>query len=197
MIRFFLFTLTALTTLAAAAFAGNWDLDQAHSKVGFTVTHMAISTVEGSFGKYTATVNYDEANPASLTFDATIEAASVNTANEKRDEHLRGADFFDVANAPNITFKSTKTEVVSPGKLKVTGDLTMRGVTKSIVLDLVGLDKVIDTPWGTRKAAVTDTGEINRQDFGMKFNSALPGGDLIVSDKVKLHLIVELDQKKE
>jgi polyisoprenoid-binding protein YceI len=196
MFRTLLLALTAIAALSAAAFAGSWDLDQAHSKVGFTVKHMGISSVDGTFGKYTATVNYDEKNPASLTFEATIDASSVNTGNEKRDGHLQSPDFFDVASSPNITFKSTKTEAVSPGKLKVTGDFTMRGITKSITLDVTGFDKVIETPWGTRVAAGTATGEINRHDFNMKFDNTLPGGDLIVGDIVKLNISVEINQKK-
>ncbi|MBI5060143.1 YceI family protein [candidate division KSB1 bacterium] len=197
MIRNVIFSLTAISALSLAAFAGSWDVDQAHSKVGFTVTHMVISTVDGNFGMYTASVSYDEQYPSSLAFEAAIDASSVNTNNEKRDGHLKSPDFFDVANSPTITFKSTKTEVVSPGKFKVTGDLTMRGVTKSVVLDLSGLDKIIDTPWGTRKTAAVATGEINRHDFNLKWDNALPGGDLIVSEKVKLNIVVELDQKKE
>ncbi len=194
--RVILSVLTAALT-SGSALAGGWDVDKPHTKIGFEVPHMMISTVEGHFNTYEATVNYDEKNPASLSFDVTIDASSVYTNNEKRDGHLKSADFFDVANHPNITFKSTKTDVVSPGKFKVTGDLTIRGITKSVTLDVTGLDKVIETPWGFRKAGVKATGTVNRHDFDLKWDQTFGAGELIAGETVTLNIVAELNEKKD
>lgn len=193
-----LFTVLAVTALVALpSFAGNWDFDHAHSTVGFTTTHLVISKVNGTFGSYTADVNYDEKDPASLTLSADIDVNSINTGNEKRDGHLKSPDFFDAANFPKITFKSTKTEVVSPGKFKVTGDLTIRGTTKSIVLDVEGFDKTVNDPWGNTKTAATATGKINRFDFGLKWDTKIPAGDYVVGSDVIINIEAELGKHKD
>ncbi len=195
--QFYLALLVASGFAAGSAFAAGWEIDQAHTKVGFEASHMIISTVDGQFTSYTSTVNWDGKDVSTLTFEATIDAASVTTANEKRDGHLKSDDFFDVANHPTITFKSTKVEPVSPGKFKVTGDLTIRGVTKSVVLDGSGLDKQIDTPWGFKKTAAKLSGEINRLDFGLKWDAKFGAGELVAGEMVHLDIVAELNEKKD
>lgn len=197
MIRKF-FSLVIIAALTALpAIAGNWDFDAAHSSVGFSATHLVIAKTNGTFGTITADVNYDDKKPASLTFSADIDVNSIDTGNEKRDGHLKSEDFFDAANHPKISFKSTKTEVVSPGKFKVTGDLTIRGVTKSVVLDVEGFDKTVDDPWGNTKTVATIKGKINRFDFGLKFDAKIPAGDYVVGNEVLINIDAELAKHKD
>jgi polyisoprenoid-binding protein YceI len=197
MIRKFLTLVTLAALSALPAFAGNWDFDAAHSSVGFTATHLVIAKTNGTFGSVTADVNYDEKNPSSLTFSATIDVNSINTNNEKRDGHLKSEDFFDAANHPNITFKSTKTEVVSPGKFKVTGDLTIRGTTKPVVLDVEGFDKSVLDPWGNTKTVATAKGKINRFDYGLKWDTKIAAGDFVVGNEILINIEAELAKHKD
>jgi polyisoprenoid-binding protein YceI len=149
-----------------------------------------VSTVGGQFGKVSATVNVDDTDITRSTVEATIDAASINTDNPRRDAHLRTPDFFDVENHPAITFKSKKVEKVADGKLKVTGDLTMRGVTKEVVLDVTGPSaeqKDASKP-GTVRRSASATTQINRKDFGLNWNRALEAGGVAVSDEVKISL---------
>ncbi len=141
------------------ALAQTWTADPAHSSVGFSVRHLMISNVKGNFGKFTATVTGDPASPESAKVSATIEVASVDTREPKRDEHLRSGDFFDAAKFPQMTFTSTKVEKVSATKAKVTGNLTLRGVTKPVVLD-VDYTPAIKNPWGMTEIGATATGKI-------------------------------------
>jgi polyisoprenoid-binding protein YceI len=195
MIRLFLILLTVLT-IPFAAFAAAWTVDPAHSEVGFDARHMVISKVHGQFKSYTADVSYDEKNPASLAFTVSIDAASIDTRVEQRNTHLKSPDFFDVAKYPQITFKSTKTEVVGPGKFKVTGDLTIRDQTKPVVLDVTGLDQVVEDGWGNYRAGAAVTGSINRHDFGLVWDNKMPAGELIVGEKVELNIQCEITRKK-
>ncbi len=150
-----------------------------------------ISHVKGNFGKFTATVTGDPASPESAKVSATIEVASVDTREPKRDEHLRSGDFFDAAKFPQMTFTSTKVEKVSSTKAKVTGNLTLRGVTKPVVLD-VDYTPAIKNPWGMTEIGATATGKIDRKDFGVSFNKALDGGGVMVGDEVTIQLDLEL-----
>jgi len=175
--------------------AAEWAIDPYHSTVGFSVKHMMVSTVHGSFTKYTAKVDYDDAKPASLSVEATIDAASVNTGIDKRDNHLRSADFFDVEKFPNLTFKSTKVEPLGEGKFNVTGDLMIHGVTKSVVLKGDGFTPVVKGMQGKLITAAHAETTIKRSDFGLKYNAALEAGGVVVSDEVKIILDFELDKK--
>ena len=181
--------LVALVALAAvpALAADTFQLDGAHSQASFTVKHLLISDVRGEFGKTEGVVVLDEADPSRSRVEATIDAATVNTRDEKRDAHLKGADFFDVAKFPAITFKSTKVERAGAGALKVTGDLTIKGVTKPVVLDVTGPTAEIKDPWGNAKRGVSATTQINRKDFGVSY-----GPDAVVSDLVKIQIDAEL-----
>ncbi len=172
------------------AMASTWVTDPASTRASFTVTHLMVSTVGGQFGKVSATVNVDDNDITRSTVEATIDADSINTDNPRRDTHLRSEDFFDVKNHPAITFKSKKVEQVANGKLKVTGDLTMRGVTKEVVLDVTGpseLQKDPSKPGAVRRTASATT-QINRKDFGLNWNRALEAGGVAVSDEVKITL---------
>ena len=184
--------LAALLALPALA-ADSFKIDTSHSQASFTVKHLLISNVRGEFGKTEGVVVLDEADPSKSKVEAIIDVASVNTRDEKRDAHLKNGDFFDVAKFPTITFKSTKVEKSAEG-LKVTGDLTMKGVTKSVVLDVAGPTAEVKDPWGNAKRGASATTTINRKDFGVSY-----GPDAIVSDLVKIQIDVELtkDQPKK
>ncbi|MBU1936238.1 YceI family protein [bacterium] len=182
----------ALAFLIQSGFAADWTVDKAHSQVGFAVKHLMISTVRGSFSDYEVAINFDETDPSNLSFSGTIQAASINTENEKRDTHLRSADFFDVANYPTLTFASKKTEKISAGMYKMTGDLTIHGITKEVVLNVEGLTPVITTPMGDTRTGVTVTTTINRKDFGLNWNKALETGGVLVADEVKITIEAEL-----
>ncbi len=183
-----------LGVAAVPALAETWTADTAHSTVGFSVRHMMVSNVKGSFDKFTASVDGSPADPASAKISATIEVATVNTREPKRDDHLRSPDFFDAAKFPQMTFVSTKVEKVSASKAKVTGDLTLRGVKKPVTLD-VEYTAPVKSPWGQTVVGATATGKINRQDFGVSFSKALETGGVLVGDDVTILLELELVQQ--
>jgi polyisoprenoid-binding protein YceI len=177
----------------AQAEATEWVLDGSHSRVGFSVSHMVVSSVTGRFKQYTGTVALDEANPTKSQVDITIKAESIDTDDAKRDEHLRSPDFFDVKKFPTITFKSTKITKAGASKYKLTGDLTIHGVTKAETLDAV-LSESIQNPWGKRVRSVKLTGKIKRSDFGLKWNKSLDKGGVVVGDEVNLDIVVEINK---
>ena len=179
----------------AAGFAAELEIDSSHSGASFTVKHMMISNVRGEFNKVSGTFNYNEKDPTKSTVAATIDASSIDTREPKRDEHLKSPDFFDVAKHPKITFKSKKVAKAGEGKLKVTGDLTMRGVTKEVVLDVEGPTKPVKDPWGNLKIGATATTTLNRKDFGLNWNQALEAGGVLVGEDVKVELDLEFLQK--
>ena len=186
---------------AVAAFAATplraatWQADPAHSSVGFSVKHLMVSTVRGTFGTFTATVEGDPSDPATARIDATIQVGSVDTREPKRDAHLKSADFFDAADYPTMTFVSRKVEKTGDGRARVTGDLTIRGVTKPVTLDVEYTAPVKDA-WGGTRVGATATATIDRQDFGVKWNKSLDAGGVMVSDQVKIQLDLELVEKK-
>jgi polyisoprenoid-binding protein YceI len=184
-----------LIALPVLAHADTWQIDPAHSSVEFTVRHMMISNVKGQFEKTTGTITTNGSDPASATIDATIDAASVDTRVEKRDAHLKSPDFLDVAKYPTITFKSTKVEAAGAGKFRVTGDLTLHGVTKPVVLDVETAGPPIRDPMGNTRAGASATTKINRSDFGLKWNKALEAGGVVVGDEVAISIDVEAIKK--
>ena len=173
----------SVTTTAVPT--GTWSVDPSHSKVGFAVKHMGIATVRGVFRDFSGTLEIGDGVKAT----GTVQAASVDTNDAQRDEHLRSADFFGAEANPELTFASTRIEHVDDETFTVTGDLTMNGVTREITLkaEVQGLD--ID-PWGNERVGLEITGQLNRSDWDMKFNQALGSGNMLVSDKVKLALDV-------
>jgi polyisoprenoid-binding protein YceI len=187
--------LAAALSLPGAAASSTWQIDPNHSAAQFAVRHLAISTVRGAFTKVTGTVQLDSQDISKSSVEVTIDAASVDTRVADRDKDLRSDHFFDVAKYPTITFKSTKVEQVEPGKLKVTGDLTIHGVTKPVVLDVEGPTAPVKDPWGNQRAAVNATTKINRQDFGVKWNATMDGGGVVVGDDVAITIDAELVQK--
>jgi len=187
----------AALVLAApsAAFAAEYVIDSAHSGASFAVKHLMVATVRGSFSNVTGTVNYDEKDVTRSTVEATIDAKTIDTDEPKRDEHLRSPDFFDTEKFPTITFKSTKVEKAGEG-LKVTGNLTLHGVTKPVVLDVEGMSQEVKDPWGNSKRGATATTKLNRKDFGLTWNKALEAGGVAVGDDVKITIDLELNKKQ-
>ena len=185
----------AVTTLAAPAFAATWTLDPAHTSVQFSVRHMMVSNVSGEFAKVSGTVNGDQSAATGAAIEATIDAASINTREPKRDEHLKSADFLDVAKYPTITFKSRKIEAAGAGSFKVTGDLTLHGVTKEVVLDVSDVTPAIKDPMGKTRAGAHATTKINRKDFGVNWSKTLDGGGVMVGDDVAITIDVEATQQ--
>jgi polyisoprenoid-binding protein YceI len=182
----------AILSLPASAGNSTWRIDPQHSSAQFSVRHMAISTVRGAFSKVTGTVVLDENDIAKSTVDVTIDVSTVDTREPGRDNDLRSDKFFDVAHYPSMTFKSRKVEQVAPGKLRVTGDLTIRGTTKEAVLDVDGPTAPVKDPWGNQRLAATATTKVNRQYFGVKWNATLDGGGVVVGDEVNIILDVEM-----
>ena len=177
--------------LSAPALAATWQIDPAHSNVSFSVRHMMVSNVRGEFTKVSGTVEGDEKAPAQATITATIDATSISTREAKRDEHLKSADFLDVAKYPTITFKSKKIESSGSGQFKVTGDLTLHGVTKEVVLDVSDVTQPIKDPMGKTRAGAHATTKIDRKDFGVNWSKAMDGGGLVVGDDVAITIDVE------
>jgi polyisoprenoid-binding protein YceI len=182
----------ALLSLPAVAGTSTYKIDPAHSSAQFAVTHLMISTVRGEFHGVNGVVVVDDGDISKSSVDVTIDATSVDTREPDRNKHLKSADFFDVANHPTITFKSTKVESAGAGKLKVTGDLTIRGVTKTAVLEVTAPKPTIKDPWGLQRTAVSGSTKINRQDFGVAWNKSLDSGGVVVSDNVDITLDVEM-----
>ena len=168
----------------------SWQIDTAHTHVGFSVKHMMVSTVRGQFKQYRGSLELDANDFSRSQFAGEIDVASIDTGNADRDGHLRTNDFFDATNHPKITFKSTKIEPKSEGEYVVHGNLTIRGVTKPIALD-VEFHGTSKSPYGKTLAGFSASGTLNRKDFGVNFNAALETGGVVVSDKVKLEIEVE------
>jgi polyisoprenoid-binding protein YceI len=168
---------------------GTWTIDESHTTVGFTARHLMITKVRGRFGKVSGAAVIAE-NPLDSTVAAVIDMSSIDTGDTGRDEHVRGADFFDVANHPTMTFSSTGIKA-DGGDYKLLGDLTIKGTKVPVELELE-FDGVSGDPWGGTRAGFTAEGEINRKDWGLEWNVALEGGGVLVSEKIKLHLDVEL-----
>lgn len=174
---------------AQTAAAKQYNIDPEHSHVGFAIRHL-LSHVRGQFNKFSGTFDFDEANKTGGNLKVVIDVASIDTNNEKRDKHLRSADFFDVAKFPKIKFTSTKVAAAGDKKYKVQGYLTLHGVTKLVTLDVAYLGTLKD-PWGNVKSAFSATTKINRKDFGIEWNETLETGGLLLGNDVTIHLEVE------
>jgi polyisoprenoid-binding protein YceI len=184
--------LAVALSLPAVAATSDWKIDPQHSSAQFAVRHMAISTVRGAFSKVTGTITLDDKDITKSTVDVSIDVSTVDTREPARDNDLRSDKFFDVAHFPTMTFKSKKVEQTAPGKLKVTGDLTIRGVTKEVVLDVDGPTAPVKDPWGNQRVAVSATTKVNRQDYGVKWNATLDNGGVVVGDDVNITIDAEL-----
>jgi polyisoprenoid-binding protein YceI len=185
-------TLVLAAVLAAAPVI--LEADPNHSTVGFSVKHMVVTTVRGQFPKFSSTLNWTKDDPSKSAIELKVDPASINTNNEKRDGHLKSADFFDVQKCPEMTFKSNRIEK-SGDKYKVTGDLTMHCVTKPVTLEASFTDQPIKSPFGTSVYPASATGKLKRSEWGLMWNKALESGGAMVSDDVNLDLEFEFLQK--
>jgi len=189
MSRLVFILITALAMAAtAAAQAGTWQIDPNHTAAQFSVRHLGVSTVRGAFTKVSGSAQHDSADPSKDTLEATIDTNSIDTRVEMRDKDLRSPNFLDVQKYPTITFHSKQTKVPGPGKLLITGDLTIHGITKEVVLDVDGPSAPIKDPWGNQRIGASATTKIKRQDFGI---TSLPG---VVGDEITITIDVELIQ---
>jgi polyisoprenoid-binding protein YceI len=174
-----------MTATATIPEISTWQLDASHSSVGFSVKHLMIATVKGTFGTFEASFSGDESDLSNATVTAKIDAASIDTASEQRDGHLRSADFFDVEKFPAITFAGKRIVGDAFGDFKLVGDLTIRDVTKEVTLDVTYEGRAKD-PWGNSRLGYTASGKIRRTDFGLNWNQALEAGGVLVSEDVKI-----------
>jgi polyisoprenoid-binding protein YceI len=176
----------------ASARGTSWRIDPAHSHVEFSIRHLMISTVKGAFGDVRGTVWIDDSDATTAVVDITIQVASIDTRQEQRDAHLRSADFFDVARFPTITFRSRSVEGDHrESEFRLVGDLTIRDVTREVVLAVSSEGRLID-PWGAERAGFSAQGKIDRTDFGLTWNQALEAGGVVVGNEVKISVEVEL-----
>jgi polyisoprenoid-binding protein YceI len=188
-------TLAALLAVSSPAATTTWQIDPKHTAAGFAVKHLMISTVRGQFKGVTGTVTVDDQDISKSIVDVTIDATTVDTGEPARDKDLKSDHFFDVANYPSLTFKSKKVEQVSAGKLRVTGDLTIHGITKQVVLDVEGPSPPIKDPQGNTRVAINASASVNRQDFGVKWNAGIDGGGVVVADQVSITIDAEMIKK--
>ncbi len=182
--------LAAALSLPAAAATSTWQIDPAHSSAQFAVKHLMISTVRGAFTSVKGSLQFDDKDITKSTVDVTIDVNSVDTRVPDRDKDLKSDHFFDADHFPTITFKSKRVEQVAPGKLKVTGDLTIHGITKEAVLDVDGPTAPVKDPWGNQRIGVSASSKVTRQDFGITYG---PG---MIGDEISITVDAELTQKK-
>jgi polyisoprenoid-binding protein YceI len=176
-----------MSTLAIPSTRTTWNLDPAHTTVEFAVKHLMITTVKGRFADVRGSLVTDDADPAAAVIDVEIGAASIDTRNEQRDAHLRSADFFDVETHPTLVFQGKRVEGDVTGDFRLIGDLTIRGVTREITLDVENEGTARD-PWGGERSAFSAKGKFSRADFGLTWNQALEAGGVMVSDEVKVSI---------
>ena len=178
------------STIHPTTTTSTWTLDPAHTLVEFAAKHLMITTVKGRFTDVSGTIHMDEANPAASSVEAVIKAASIDTRTEQRDAHLKSADFLEVERYPEIRFKSTKVERVGDAHYRVTGNLTIHGVTKALALDVQDEGRTKD-PWGGERAGFSATTRIDRRDFGLTWNQVVETGGVVVSNEIRITLEVE------
>jgi polyisoprenoid-binding protein YceI len=184
----------AVAVASPALAADKYEFDKSHTTVGFQVRHI-VTNVGGKFQDFAGTIQVDKAKPESSSVEFTIQAASINTNEPKRDEHLKSPDFFDVANHPTITFRSTSVKPAGKDVYEVTGDLTMRGVTKRVTLPVTFLGEGKD-PWGNEKIGFELSTVVNRKDYGINWNKTLDAGGVLVADEVRIQISVEANKAK-
>ncbi len=193
--RFISLVTMLLLALPLSALASTWSLDPDHSTAQFKVRHLMISNVRGNFEKISAILKLDEKDITKSRVDVSIDVASINTGVNKRDDHLRSPDFFDATKFPAMTFVSTRVEKAGPGKLIVTGNLTIKGVTRPVVLRVDGLTPEVRDPWGQIRRGASATTTINRRDFGITWNKSMDNGGVVVGEEVAIQLEVEFVRK--
>ena len=191
-----MFAAVALLMLPTLAFATTWNIDSDHSSTGFKVRHLMVSNVKGTFGKVQGVVNVDDKDISRSNVSATIETVSVDTGVAKRDTHLRSPEFLDVEKFPTMTFVSTKVVKHGMNGLRVTGNLTLHGVTRPVVLEVEGPSQESKDPWGNFRRGASATTTISRKDFGLTWNKALETGGVVVGDEITISLEVEMVKAK-
>jgi polyisoprenoid-binding protein YceI len=167
-----------------------YEIDPTHSAVHFSVRHLMVSNVRGEFTRISGTLKLDPQNPAASSVEATIDVNSISTRDQQRDGHLKSGDFLDTEKFPTMTFRSTKVETKSGGG-KVTGDLTIHGVTREITLDVEGPSPEMKDPWGKQRVGASATTKLSRKEFGLTWNAALETGGVMIGDEVKIEIDVE------
>lgn len=190
----FLFIAAAFLMNSAIAQTTKWTMDAAHSKIGFSVDHMVISEVDGFFNKYAGSILSDKPDFSDAKVEFTIEVSSINTDNADRDNHLKSADFFDAAKFPQIVFKGSTMKKVAEGKYQLSGNLTMHGVTKPVVLD-VKYNGTRKDPWGNTKAGFKISGALNRAQWGLVYNAAIEAGGVLIGEEVRINCNIELSKQ--
>lgn len=183
--------MTAALAQPATEIATSWLIDPAHSNVEFSVRHLMISNVKGRFGDLSGAVKIDPANLAATLVDVTLKTASIDTRQEQRDAHLRSPDFFDAEKWPTIEFRGSRVEGDTDSEFQLYGDLTIRDVTRPIVLDVTKEGEGTD-PWGNDRVGFSARGKINRKDFGLTYNQVLETGGVALGDDIKISVDVEL-----
>ncbi len=186
--------LAALLAIPALSHAAEWRIDPAHTTVSFKVRHLGVTWVQGEFQRVSGKVRYDRKNPGASAADIVIDADSINTRNARRDNHLRNDDFLLVEKHPAITFKSKSVKNAGAEGLDLVGDLTIRGVTREVVLKVADISGEVKMRRGTVKMGASATTRINRKDFGVKYNRLLEAGGLVVGDEVRITIDVELNK---
>lgn len=184
------------TDLDRSTLSGTYTIDPAHSRFGFVARHAMVTKVRGAFNDFTGTLTVDAETPERSSADITIQATSVDTRNADRDAHLRSNDFFDMDTYPELTFTATKVEPVGGEHFKVTGDLTVRGVTKPVTLELAYTGAVVD-PWGFTRIGFDGQAEVNRKDWGLTWNAALEAGGILVSEHVTIEVELSATKNEE
>ena len=191
-----IFTAAVLCMLPTLALASTWNIDQEHSNIGFKVRHLMVSNVKGSFGKVQGIISIDEKDLTRSSAKVTIDTASIDTGVDKRDAHLRSPDFLDVDKFPTMTFVSTKVAKNGKGRLRVTGDLTLHGVTRPVVLDVEELSREGKDPMGNLRRGASATTKISRKDFGIGWNKVLETGGVVVGDEIAISIDIEIIKAK-
>ena len=186
---------TPSTNITTPDVLKKWNIDTAHTNINFAVSHMVISEVTGTFKEFNGTVEASKEDFSDAKIEVLIQAKSINTDSNDRDNHLRSGDFFDVANHPVLKFKSTKIEIKENGKLAITGNLTMRGISKEIELDAKFKGKGVN-PWGQIVAVFKATTKLHRKEWGLSWNAALEAGGFLVGEEIELVLNIELNEAK-
>ncbi len=193
-----LFLVVVLAGFAAAsslAATRTWQIDPAHAAAHFSVRHLMVSNVKGEFSNVTGTVNWDDSDISKSSLEVTIDTSTVNTNNANRDKDLRSDRFLNVEQFPKMTFRSKSIKPAGNGKLEMTGDLTIRGITREVTFDVDGPTAPVKDPWGNLRAGGSATAKINRQNFDVKWNAALEGGGVVVGDEVAITIDLELIRK--
>ena len=184
-----------LVIIPQFAIADSWKIDPVHTTVEFKIRHLMVSWVKGVFTDVMGTAQIDDVNPANSSVTVQIATASIDTNNQKRDDHLRSPDFFDVATFPAMSFVSNKVVVANGVPIKIVGNLSIRDVTREVELEVEDFSGVVTDPWGNTKRGASATTKINRRDYGLTWNKALEAGGVVVGDEVRISLEVELNKE--